>query len=112
MGYRSTAGSFLLQSRGLVNGWQALAPDGMERSGRFEWRKLPAVAARFPVKPGKTWSRGGRHAGEDAKPGAGKDAKPGRTGLQEVAPVVGVLDGSVLDAAEILVEFLTDGTDL
>ena len=93
-----------MAARGLVNGWQALAPDGMERSGRFGWSKFPAVAARFPVKPGKTWSRGGRHAG--------KDAKPGRTWLQEVAPVVGVLDGSVLDAAEILVEFLTDGADL
>ena len=72
------------------------------------------------VEPGKTWSRGRRHAGEDAKPeagkeampGAGEDAMPGRTWLQEVAPVVGVLDGSVLDATEILVEFLTDGTDL
>ena len=55
------------------------------------------------LNPGRTPGRGGRLAG---------DLKPGRTGLEEVAPVVGVLDGAVLDAAEIVVEFLTDGTDL
>ncbi|MBO4844002.1 MAG: hypothetical protein J5490_05370, partial [Bacteroidales bacterium] len=29
-------------ARGLVNGWMALAPDGMERSGRFFRHHLPS----------------------------------------------------------------------
>ena len=28
-------------ARGLVNGWMALAPDGMERSGRFVGQRPP-----------------------------------------------------------------------
>ena len=30
-------------ARGLVNGWMALAPDGMERSGRFSRYHLPTT---------------------------------------------------------------------
>ncbi|MBQ4169696.1 MAG: hypothetical protein II599_07690 [Bacteroidales bacterium] len=32
-------------ARGLVNGWMALAPDGMERSGRFSRYHLPTPGA-------------------------------------------------------------------
>ena len=35
-------------ARGLVNGWMALAPDGMERSGRFSRYHLPP-----PVRNGR-----------------------------------------------------------
>ncbi len=50
-------------ARGLVNGWMALAPDGMERSGRFSRHHLPSTEQkgdRCPVRPGmKEWEAGG-----------------------------------------------------
>ena len=46
---------------GLVNGWMALAPDGMERSGRFSRYHLPArkrglLSRRYVLG----WRAGGR----------------------------------------------------
>ena len=45
MAWVTGGGGFLrkpVAARGLVNGWMALAPDGMERSGRFSQETSPS----------------------------------------------------------------------
>ena len=43
-------------ARGLVNGWMALAPDGMERSGRFSRYHLSYPGWRKRKERGREWS--------------------------------------------------------
>ena len=67
-------------ARGLVNGWMALAPDGMERSGRFSRHHLPTPGL---PRIGLTLHEAPAGAGREG----GAMRRPGGQGVRGSSPV-------------------------